>query len=462
MILKASQRGGGKQLALHLLRTDENEHVEIHEMRGFVSDNLIEALKEAHAISKATKCKQFLFSVSLNPPPTERVEIATFEEAVKRIEEANGLSGQPRAIVFHEKEGRRHAHAVWSRIDAETMTAKNLAFFKTKLRDISRDIYFEQGWKMPRGLMNSRESDPRNFTLAEWHQAKRTGMDARDLKSMMQECWAASDSHAAFSQALRARGFTLAKGDRRAHVALSPEGEVYSVARMVGKKTKDVRNRLGDPSMLPDITEAKAALARDLSATFKRHIQEVQALKRRELSPLEIKRQAMALHHRQERVDLRTNQKARWVRETRCRSERFDRGIRGLWSVITGKNAEIRKRNEREAYAALTRDRLQRQALIDAQMRDRQVLQEKIESARFRHAELLQTLRDQKHKVRELGSPQKHIVATPSRKTNEDRLREARSSSAGSKNRSDPKDRLKTLRGEWGGQAPNSNRDHER
>ena len=51
MILKASQRGGAKQLAVHLLRTDENEHVELHEVRGFMSDNVTEALKEAQAIS---------------------------------------------------------------------------------------------------------------------------------------------------------------------------------------------------------------------------------------------------------------------------------------------------------------------------------------------------------------------------------------------------------------------------
>ncbi len=38
MILKASQRAGGTQLAMHLLKTEENEHVEVHEVRGFVSD----------------------------------------------------------------------------------------------------------------------------------------------------------------------------------------------------------------------------------------------------------------------------------------------------------------------------------------------------------------------------------------------------------------------------------------
>jgi hypothetical protein len=63
MILKASQRSGAKQLGTHLLRTDENEHVELHEISGFVSETLQGAMQEAYALSKGTKCKQFLFSV---------------------------------------------------------------------------------------------------------------------------------------------------------------------------------------------------------------------------------------------------------------------------------------------------------------------------------------------------------------------------------------------------------------
>ncbi len=44
MILKASKRSGGKQLGLHLLKTEENEHVEIHEVSGFISDTVMGAM----------------------------------------------------------------------------------------------------------------------------------------------------------------------------------------------------------------------------------------------------------------------------------------------------------------------------------------------------------------------------------------------------------------------------------
>jgi hypothetical protein len=55
MILKGNQRAYGKKLALHLLNVDDNEHVTVHELRGFTADDLIGALDEIEAISYGTK-----------------------------------------------------------------------------------------------------------------------------------------------------------------------------------------------------------------------------------------------------------------------------------------------------------------------------------------------------------------------------------------------------------------------
>src|SRR3546814_15175740 len=137
------------------MKTEENEHVEVHEVSGFMSDDRMGAMKEAHALSLGTKCKQFLFSVSLNPPVGESVRIEVFEKACEVIEERLGLKGQPRMIVFNEKEGRRHAHAVWSRIDADTMTAIQLPFFTKKQRDLDKEIYHEKDWDTPAGVRES-------------------------------------------------------------------------------------------------------------------------------------------------------------------------------------------------------------------------------------------------------------------------------------------------------------------
>ena len=95
MILKGNQRGGGRQMALHLLNVEVNEHVNVHEVRGFMADDVLGALNEAHALSKGTQCRQFMYSLSMNPPQDEKVSIQIFEETLDRIEEKLGLKEQP-------------------------------------------------------------------------------------------------------------------------------------------------------------------------------------------------------------------------------------------------------------------------------------------------------------------------------------------------------------------------------
>ena len=199
-----------------------------------------------------------------NPPGHERVATEDFERAIDEAELRLGLSGQPRAIVFHEKEGRRHAHAIWSRIDAEEMKAIPLPFTRTKMQELSRALYLEHGWQMPRGLASKSERDPLNFTLEEWQQAKRVNRDPRETKAAIQDAWAISDSPAALEHALKARGFRLARGDRRGHVAIDHEGEVHSLARAANVKAKAVRERLGEPDALPTVADTKVTIAQDM------------------------------------------------------------------------------------------------------------------------------------------------------------------------------------------------------
>jgi hypothetical protein len=358
MILKASQRGGGRQLALHLMRTDENEHVLVHELRGFTADDLEGAFKEVHAISRGTRAKQFLFSLSLNPPPNERVSVETFESAIGKAERKLGLDGQPRAVVFHEKDGRRHAHVVWSRIDAENMKAINLPFFKTKLRDVARELFLEHGWQMPRGFVNSRERDPANFSLAEWQQAKRGGHDPKGLKQMFQELWASSDSGKAFAAALQSRGYLLAQGDRCSHVAVDYRGEVYAIARYTGIKTKDVRTRLGDEGEFPSVGEVKARHAERMTEMLRHHIRNTDERCSREAANLLQFRKQVVDRQRAERTRLENDHGARQAHEAQERAQRFARGLRGLWaSCYRQARKDKRAERTRSARSCATRPR---------------------------------------------------------------------------------------------------------
>lgn len=58
MILYASQRGRSAELALHLLNGDQNDHVTVHEIRGFVADDLPSALREAYACTPSGLVRQ--------------------------------------------------------------------------------------------------------------------------------------------------------------------------------------------------------------------------------------------------------------------------------------------------------------------------------------------------------------------------------------------------------------------
>lgn len=391
MILKGSQRAGSTQLAAHLLKTTDNEHAEVHELRGFSSDDLSAALHEIYAVSRGTRAKQFMFSLSLSPPPNERVDIEAFEEAIEAVETKLGLSGQPRAVVFHEKEGRRHAHVVWSRIDSAKMKAINLPHFKLKLRDVSRNLYMEHGWQMPRGLANSKERDPKNYTRAEWEQAKRARQDPRALKGMFQECWAISDSPKTFANALRSRGYTLARGDR-GHVAMDFRGEVYAIAKWVGIRAKEVRAKLGDGRELPSLDKACAAIASRMTDMIRDHIAKAEAVRQKTIASLALQKAQIVQLQRRDRAELDGAHAQRRDAETADRASRLNSGFRGIWDRIIGKHYRQKRENEQEVQITARRDRCEKDALIERQLGERQAFHMLAKSMRASHAREVQEL----------------------------------------------------------------------
>lgn len=410
MILKGAQRGGAAQLARHLLKTEENEHVEIHELDGFIADDLHGALQEIYAVSRGTKCQQFMFSVSLNPPENESVPVEYFEQAIKDIETELGLEGQPRAVIFHEKEGRRHCHAVWSRIDAQEMKAINLPYYKFKLRDVSKQLYFRYGWKMPRGFLDSRDKDPFSYSLAEWQQAKRLGEDPKVLQRIFQECWAVSDNKKAFEQALQGYGLYLAKGNRRGYVAIDYRGEVYSLSRWVKVKAKDLKQRLGNPESLPGTDKVKAHIAQRMTENLQTYIQEAQDQLKQKVQPYIQKKRTLQNQHRNERSRLQQKQEERWQQEAIQRSQRLPRGFKGIWFRITGKYQKIRDQNEAETEKGRLRDREQKQALIDHHLAQRQKLQTQIRPILQEHKEKILGLRQDIARYMEMGNSGKKAL----------------------------------------------------
>jgi len=393
-------------------------------VRGFISDDLVEAFGEADAIARGTRCEKHLFSMSFNPPEGANASIEDFEKAIEQVETKLGLEGQPRAIVFHEKDGRRHAHAVWSRIDSERMRAINLNHYKIKLRDVSRQLYLEHGWAMPRGLEDRRLRDPLTFSREEWQQAQRVGLDAKELKAVFKTVWQSSDNRAAFEQALKERGFWLAKGNRRGFVAVDYRGEVYAVARYSGVKAKDVVAKLGDPQELRSVEQVKADIAGDMSAKLQEFIKQAERDAARRSLQIDFRKAEMVGRHLEERRQLTEAHEKRWQAETRKRSERLPKGVSGIWHRLTGKYARVKEQNEREALDALHRDRAEKDAMILRQIEERQAIQRDIRAQReAAQEELLRLREDVVHYLRDDRHEPDH---TPTRKREKSREEEGR------------------------------------
>lgn len=380
MILKGSQRGGPRALAAHLLNDRDNHHVTLHEVRGFVSEDLAGAMAEADAVAKGTRCRQPVFSLSLNPPKDRIVPIEAFTQAADRAEQALGLEGQPRAIVFHEKNGRRHAHVVWSRIDAAEMKAINLPHFKTRLNALSKQLYLEHDWTLPDGHRENGWKNPLNFTLAEWQQAKRHNLDPREIKQVFQTAWERSDNLASFRAALESHGYFLAKGDRRGFVALDVRGEVYSLSRWAGIKTKDLNQRLGNAATLQSVSETRASIDRRMKGRAREILAEDRSKMTKEMKPLAEQLRMLVSYHRKERSLLNDRQAVRRREEAQERSRRFRRGLGAVMDVLTGRLFAVRRQNEREAFECFVRDRTQQETLIRQQGQEKRALIQRIDA----------------------------------------------------------------------------------
>ncbi|MGJ8527424.1 MAG: relaxase/mobilization nuclease domain-containing protein [Maritalea sp.] len=372
-------------MARHLENTLDNEIVTVHQIRGFVSDTVAGALSEAYAISQGTKCRNFIFSLSLSPPETEKVPVGIFEKAVSDIENKLGLAGQPCVIVFHEKEGRRHAHCVWSRIDGNAMKAINISHYKLKLRDISRELYLEHNWQMPQGLMNSEERDPLNYSYEEYQQAKRAKANPKIIKQTFQDCWAVSDNVITFGNALEERGYYLARGDRRGFVAVDWRGEVYAISKWVGVRTKEVQVRLGDPNKLNSIDKTNRKLATKFTAKLRQYAEQEVSRHNDDATAIVKRRQSLTAFHKQKRYELETLQEERRIAETKQRVSKLPKGLKALWFRLTGKYAKIKSQIEKEERNSATRSSNDIQKLIEQQLAERRILQHEIKRERQRH-----------------------------------------------------------------------------
>jgi hypothetical protein len=276
VILKGSQRANGADLARHLMNGFDNESIELAEVHGAVADDLSGAFAEFEAVSRGTKASEYLYSLSISPPsPLTR---AQYFEAIAAIENRLGLADQPRAVVFHVKEGREHCHVVWSRIDIENMRAIHMAHDRRKLMDLACELARKYGLDLPPGLRaweakQKFEKEKLEPTLAEQAQQQATGITPEQRREEITAAYVASDSPEAFRAALEEKGYVLARGERRGFVVVDKFANVHSLTRYVqGHKAGAIKKKLAPltPEDLPTVDEAKEYVRQHMQAIDER------------------------------------------------------------------------------------------------------------------------------------------------------------------------------------------------
>ena len=327
MILKGNQRTGAADLATHLSNEYDNTRVEIAQLRGVVADDLHGALAEFAGIARATRCKQPLYSLAINP--AEPLNREQYMAAIDHIEGKLGLSGQPRAVVFHVKNGREHCHVVWSRIDVANMRAVPMSHDRMKLRTCARELAHAYGLPLPAGLAedrgDARFEKTRDVTFAEKAMAEASGITPELRRSTVTAIYRSSDNVETFRAGLERAGYVLAQGERRAYVVVDRAGHVHALARQIdGARTKDVKVRLASlpAETLPTVEAAQAEQAarqravderlrekaRQRGAKSAADLAAKQAARRRRV--IDERSQKVAVTHASERMALHAAQKA--------------------------------------------------------------------------------------------------------------------------------------------------------
>ncbi|TXI24141.1 MAG: hypothetical protein E6Q61_05410 [Nitrosomonas sp.] len=263
MIIKGNSRGNTKFFTSHLLNAEQNERVEVKEIRGFSADTVPDAFKELSIMGAASRGERIFYHASINPEKGETLTPEQWQIAVEKLEHKLGLDDQPRFIIEHEKEGkdgelRTHQHIVWSRIDPDSMTllsdSHNYQAHTQTARELEQ-LFDHEVVPVPAYAERSHIKD--------WEQwrGSESGIDPKQMKAEITQLYKSSDSGAAFQSALDEAGYVLAQGDRRDFVLVDRVGDVHSLARRIeGMKAAELRGFMSDVERqsLPTIAEAKS------------------------------------------------------------------------------------------------------------------------------------------------------------------------------------------------------------
>jgi hypothetical protein len=406
-----SQRALGQDLATHLQNAQDNERLEVAQVRGAVARDLHSAFAEWEAqAANLTRCTNYLYSLSVNPDQRQgRLSKEQYLDYIERTESRLGLSGQPRAIVFHIKKDRNgvpreHCHVVWSRIDAERGKARHIAFDHEKLMMVTREFARDHGLRLPDGYYKDKTQDRRRnrqMAYKEKRQEDFGGLSLEQRKVQVTAAWDRRDTARSFVRSLEDLGYILSTGNKD-YVLVDLYGHMNSLPKLIDDKkvrTKDVRAFLDKEfpkDSLPTVDEARALASAHRTAmelfskgeeraareaTEKQRREELQRKQQPRRQSVEQEAKALADRQRQTRKEFSERQKQErlafrqgYLQESRRirldRAAHRPQGLAAFIGRVTGVELITKKIHE---YRDATRYKLflaQKKELDERQQRD--------------------------------------------------------------------------------------------
>ncbi len=268
MYIKGGSRRSIKFWAKHLKNAIENERVTPIEIRGLAAQDLASAMREMeqNAELAGSRCKNFMYIASFNPPEGERLSEREWERMFEIFMKHRGIpEDQPRVVYEHQKKGRIHRHVVWQRVDLETGRAFADGHDFVVAEVAAREIALELGLEHTPGLLErsaDKKRQARRPKAWEMVRGSRSGIDARDVTAEVTAIFRESRGPADLVAGLQLHGYELVTG-RRGLCILDGAGDVHSLARRiegVNKKHLDAFMAGMDMSMVPSYDDAKARL----------------------------------------------------------------------------------------------------------------------------------------------------------------------------------------------------------
>ncbi len=233
---------------------------------------------------QSKRCEKPVYAFSLGWHPEQKPERAEMIEAGRAALKVLGMEEHQAVFVAHNDTAHKHVHVIVNRVHPQTLKAANNYRDQEKLSAWA----LEQERSQNRIYCKAREHRANARARETAHaqegpqEARQRPQQARYVDNTLAECWTHSDSGKGFQSALEAKGWTLAKGDRKEAVlmAVTPSGRAFAVLRELNKglapgrklKGEGLDRKLADlkRESLPTVEQAQRAIAEDPRRAKKR------------------------------------------------------------------------------------------------------------------------------------------------------------------------------------------------